>query len=207
MLDSLGFIFKEYGNIHTRTANTELFRVRASKPSEEFTSFEALGVPPVGIASGGRMNPAGISYFYVALDEETAKAEVINRDTDYYVGKFTNNRELRLIDFISLPKIPSLLDPSLYDQRHNILFLYQLKDDITKPVSKDGREHIEYIPTQVISEYFRYRFRDSEGEGVDGFIYPSVKNDGGVNIVIFDSDNNSLQSTFALESSKKNANK
>lgn len=203
MLDALGYIFEKHGNIHIQPGNTEFFRVRAAKAGESFTRFEDLGLPPVGVASGGRMNPPGISYFYIALDEATATAEVIDKDTEYFVGRFKSKKDLRLVDFVRLPQTPSLFEPKLYDQRHSILFLYQLKDDLIKPVSKDGREHIEYIPTQVISEYFRYRFKDSSGDGIDGFIYPSIKKDGGINIVVFESENDNLQRTFTLQGSKK----
>lgn len=39
----------------------------------------------------------------------------------------------------------------------------------------DGREHIEYVPTQIITEYFRYKFATKKIEKIDGIIYPSSK--------------------------------
>jgi len=198
MLDALGDTFSKYGLIHHQPKHSHFFRVRAASSEQTFSDFCELGVPPIGIASGGRMNPPGISYFYIALDEVTAVKEVISQNTKYFVGNFSNKDNLNLIDFVNLPEPPSSFEPERYNERHCIYFLYQLKRDLVKPVSKDGMEHIDYIPTQVISEYFRYRYKDVDGKGIDGFIYPSVKNEGGINIVLFDSDNESLQKKFDL---------
>lgn len=203
VLDALGYIFNETCNVFVQPENSLFYRVRAASDHDDFSSIEDLGVPPVGVASGGRMNPAGISYLYVALDEETAIAEVINRNTAFYVGTFRSKKPLKLIDFVNLPEIPSLFEPALYDRRHSISFLHNLRNDLVKPVQKDGKEHIEYIPTQVISEYFRYRYRDKNGESVNGMIYPSVKNNSGVNIVIFESNNTDIESFLELVDIKK----
>lgn len=200
MLDALGQVFRDYGLIVELPVGEGFFRVRAcSSKKDVFDTFESMGVPPVGIASGGRMNPAGISYFYIARDPETARKEVLAKASIcHYLGRFENKKPLRLIDFVNIPPMPSAFSKSAYDARHAVKFLHSLKKDIIKPVSKDGREHIDYIPTQIISEYFRYRFKDKEGQNVNGFMYPSVKNDGGINIVVFDSDNSSLQDAFTL---------
>jgi hypothetical protein len=48
-------------------------------------------------------------------------------------------------------------------------------EDLSKPISKNGREHIEYVPTQVVTEYFRYTYEDLTGGSLDGIIYPSSK--------------------------------
>lgn len=200
MLDALGEVFRDYGLIVELPVGENFFRVRAcSNKKDVFDTFESMGVPPVGIASGGRMNPAGISYFYIARDPETARKEVLAKArVRHYLGHFKNKKPLRLIDFVNIPSIPSIFAKDSYDTLHAVKFLHSLKKDIIKPVSKDGREHIDYIPTQIISEYFRYRFKDQEGHNVNGFMYPSVKNNGGVNIVVFDSDNSSLQDAFTL---------
>jgi hypothetical protein len=50
---------------------------------------------------------------------------------------------------------------------------------------KDGREHIDYVPTQVVTEYFRHVFKDGDGQPVKGILYPSARQDGGVCCVLF----------------------
>ena len=52
--------------------------------------------------------------------------------------------------------------------------------EICKPVKRDDRTHVEYTPSQVISEYIR-----DQCEDVFGIIYPSRHNSKGKNIAFF----------------------
>ena len=52
---------------------------------------------------------------------------------------------------------------------------------ISTPVIKDGREHIDYVPSQVICEYLAQVFEPAEGSKPGGLIYPSSVHDGGKN--------------------------
>jgi hypothetical protein len=196
MLDALGQVLRRHSPSTVVDVGERLFRVRAAKPDETWSSFDEVGVPPIGVASAGRMNPAGIPYFYLGIDEATAVAEVITKNTKYFVATFETKRPLRLINLIDLPKRHSPFLPELYDESHEIGFLHDFARDLCQPVSKDGREHVEYVPTQIVSEFLRYRFRDAEEEPVDGLIYASVKNPGSRNFVIFESTNEHLQDFF-----------
>ncbi len=199
MLVALGGLLRRLSPpVILSSGSQPFYRVRTAKPSESWTTFEALGVPPVGNASAGRMNPPGIPYFYLAMEPDTAVEEVVSGKTKYFMAQFISQRSLRLLDLVNLPEPPSLFLPELYDERHEIIFLQNFVSDIAKPVAKDGREHIEYVPTQIVSEYLRYRYRDSEEQAIDGLLYPSVKNSGGKNLVIFDSSNESLSESFLL---------
>ncbi len=55
--------------------------------------------------------------------------------------------------------------------------------DFERPVSSDGEHHYEYVPTQIVTEFFR----SAAGfdHPLDGIIYNSVKNRGGVCVVLF----------------------
>lgn len=55
-----------------------------------------------------------------------------------------------------------------------VQFLWQFVNEISKPVAHDGSEHIEYVPTQVVSEYFAQAFQYAKGKRIDGLIYPSA---------------------------------
>ncbi len=47
-------------------------------------------------------------------------------------------------------------------------------------------EHTEYVRTQVITEYFRWVFKDNEDDELTGIIYPSSRNpSGGLLGVVF----------------------
>ena len=56
---------------------------------------------------------------------------------------------------------------------------------MSRPVELDNMEHLEYVPTQVITEWFRHVFRTSEGEQIDGIVYPSARKSGGVCCALF----------------------
>ena len=47
------------------------------------------------------------------------------------------------------------------------------------------REHIDYVPTQILTEYFRKRVKGDGGSAIDGVVYPSARRRGERSIVIF----------------------
>ena len=49
---------------------------------------------------------------------------------------------------------------------------------------------MEYTPTQVVSEFIKLRFKDHEGNAVDGVLYPSSRREGGRNVVLFVNQDN-----------------
>lgn len=57
-------------------------------------------------------------------------------------------------------------------------------EDFTKPIERSDRAHADYVPTQVVTEYFRHVYRTDDGHQIDGIIYPSSKT-GDKAIVIF----------------------
>ena len=65
------------------------------------------------------------------------------------------------------------------------MFLHKFVRAITLPVEHDGREHIEYVPTQVLTEYFRHRFLPNGASNIDGIVYPSTHRRNGRSIAIF----------------------
>ena len=113
-------------------------------------------------------------------------------------------KDIKVIDFVDLPKTPSVFEPEKYDAKQNLSFLSSFVEELTLPVSKDGREHVEYVPTQIISEYFRFRFKTKDDQPILGLRYRSVKNPEGINIAVFDSNNESLEKWFELLSIEKN---
>ncbi|MGL1932212.1 MAG: RES family NAD+ phosphorylase [Desulfotalea sp.] len=60
-------------------------------------------------ACAGRMNPAGISYFYLAQDSQTAYAEVIQKPPcTAALACFKPHRDLRLLNLGDIPSTPSV---------------------------------------------------------------------------------------------------
>ncbi|WPX17187.1 RES family NAD+ phosphorylase [Pseudomonas sp. 10S4] len=135
-----------------------------------------------------RMSPVGIPMFYGAFDLNTAIREIYEPDNakgkKVASGEFTALRNLRVVDLSKSLPIPSLFDPKLQTLRNYYRFMNNFINDFTKPIERSDRAHAEYVPTQVVTEYFRHVYRTGDGAQIDGIIYPSSKT-GQKAIVIF----------------------
>ena len=122
------------------------------------SSFEAVGLPPRRVASSsGRMNAAGIPYLYLAFDDTTAIKETISKaGKQYCLAKFKSKQSMKVLNLVNLPKSPSIFNPSTDSRRYETYFLRKFQKAISKPITKDGKEHVDYVPTQIVSEYFRH---------------------------------------------------
>ncbi len=191
MLDEIGTRIRELELVKTIYAGTVLVRARVHDPGVTCETLADLGPPHVdAVVSANRMSPAGISMFYAALDEQTAIAETplphLGCSAEVTIASFELIRDLRVVDLVTLPSIPSLFDPDVDGYwRRGIAFLHAFVNNLIVPVVKDGREHVEYVPSQVVTEYLRYRFTDFEGSRILGMLYPSAQKPDGVSCVLF----------------------
>ena len=194
MLYSLGNLFLEYKLLRGLEAGKEFIRARVTCQDEYPSTAEKLGTVPQGDAIySNRMSPAGIPMFYAGMDEKTAVLETYDPDRKngceitITLGIFRTTRPLTLLDLTRLPRRPSCFDSSLRGESKRISFLWHLRDELTKPITKDGREHVEYVPTQAVTEYVRHHFTYGvEGdERVDGILYPSARDGAGTAVVVF----------------------
>lgn len=176
------------GLVRTIEAGSTVFRVRVD--SEEHTSAASIGAPPVEFARlSNRMSPAGIPMFYGAYDYETALAETFSPENaegqTISAGMFTTLKPLRILNLADLPDLPSVFDATRRQAIHSLRFLRGFARDMSQPIERDGREHIEYVPTQIITEYFRRIFRDGQAGRLDGIAYESSKRPGTIALVLF----------------------
>jgi len=188
ILGQIAGIIIENGLIKTLKQGLPLFRCRLISKNDNWEcNANQLGAPPNILARAGRMNPAGISYFYTALRPSTAIAETVGHPpVSFVLSKFTNARQITVVDLCNLPEYPPIFDVEAQSLRERIIFLYDFRDAISRPISKDGSEHIDYVPSQVVSEYFAQLLKiDDDQFGVDGVIYPSTVMKGGANLVLF----------------------
>lgn len=158
MLDALCGVIEEAGLTGTLAEGTAFFRVRAHLSTERCDSWRSLGSPPSVAALGNRMSPAGISMFYAAADIDTAYAEVLatRRKDDERVltgARWTSTRPMHVLDLTALPEAPSFYARLRYE-REELSFLHEFVRNISQPVAPDLREHTEYVPTQIPTEYF-----------------------------------------------------
>lgn len=170
--------------IVTLEEDTEIMRARIHNVWKRYTKGSELGTVPAKDAMySNRMSPSGIPMFYGAFDSNTALLEVIDhkRFTPPWkvatVSTFKTTKTLRLLDLSNLPQMPSLFDQRMNYLRSTIIFLHEFSRELSKPIEKDGTEHIEYIPTQVFTEYIRHLYRDLTGHRLDGIKYVSSQSD------------------------------
>ncbi len=141
-------------------------------------------------AFGGRVNPPGIPYLYLATDEKTAISEVRPWvGSDVTVAEFEVLRDPQVVDCSRCEIDPIVRTASDLD------LLIKLKPPsaeevvpivwrwidlaFSEPVDRDAST-AGYVPTQVIAELFKTN-------GYDGIKYRSVF-DGGSNLALFDID-------------------
>lgn len=185
LLVEIGSLCVDLGLLKTIRAGHRLNRVRLVDKGEVLDSFEKVGPPPKGVVTAGRMNPVGIPYFYVADDEATAVAEVVARPPCVAaVAEFKTKADLTILDLTALPSAPSIFDESRRHQREGVLFLGRFVEAICSPIDKNGREHLDYVPSQIVSEYFSQVFR-VDGRAIAGIAYPSAVKRSGRNLVLF----------------------
>ena len=164
------------------------FRARVHKAGEDVASGASLGTPPEARFSN-RMSPAGICMFYGALERETAIAEVLDpgrasKRKLVTSGAFKPSRPLRVLDLRVIPSLPSFFEVEKRDEYVVRSFLQGFVDDLAKPISKSGMEHVEYVPTQVVTEFFRMVYKD-DGQPLDGILFKSSRREGGSCCVLF----------------------
>ncbi len=165
--------------------DVKLFRARtysAGAPPPE--SAQDFGPPPAPLARANRMSAAGIPMLYAALDATTAELEVPTVPGEgIAIRAFVSTRPLLILDLTKLI-IPSIFDEERGAHRESYLFLKRVAERISDPIIRDGREHVEYVPTQAFAEYLRFEFRP-DGERVDGVLFSSSRHDNGRCLALF----------------------
>lgn len=193
MLTRIGELTATHELIRTLPVRTMVFRGRPCAPTETYASAADLGTTPRDKAMSNRMSPAGIAVFYGALDKETTVAEIkptlSEEKPAVSLGEFLTTSEMRLVDLASLPEIPSVFDEDNRDDRPTIRFLRQFARIVSQPAGETraaGREIVDYIPTQVVTEYLWHVFGDQHAAGrIDGILYQSAQHNEGVCCALF----------------------
>jgi hypothetical protein len=192
MLSEIGRVVAETGLVHELPSGTTLFRGRLYQRAEGDppATAAALGTVPQDRATrSNRMSPNGIPMFYGAFDEETAVDETVvpgrEPGEDLTVAEFTTGETYQVVDLTDLPHVPTVFEVERREIRPWLLFLHQFSDEVSKPVDHAQREHLEYVPTQIVTEYFRHAFESEYGARVDGLLYRSASREDGRCVVLF----------------------
>jgi hypothetical protein len=212
-LDSLRSTVANTNLVRMFPSHQKWFRAHQHPAEKSLDGASRLGPPPPKSATHNRMSPAGISMLYVSADAATAVAEVRSEPVEanaVTVAEFENTRPLRILDLSDVEDVPSLFDPERRHMRMALIFLRHFADEISRPIS-DIEKAYEYVPTQVMTEYFRHLFHESreirmphffsgtEKERqtsppatyietfpqLDGIAFRSSRRPGGVNFTLF----------------------
>lgn len=194
-------VFKTLGMLKNLHVGDVFYRARHYDGSWPINSTSELLAPPARLARAGRMNPAGISYLYLAEKPQTALVEVRPKpDCETVIAEFELTRALTLLDLADL-SCPTTEENGITEEnlraRNDVMsFLQELVKAISSPVEQDGREHIDYVPSQIVCEYFAqvHSLVDESDPKVDppkrwprihGIRFPSSLHNGGINVVLF----------------------
>jgi hypothetical protein len=172
----------QLGLVKLTEPGTPYYRVRDQIDPPFEPTAEQLGPPPAQVClQSNRMNPPGIPMFYGAEDKQTAIAEA--RANRPVVGQFETVRPLRVLDLADLPAVPGFFSKKSRNRRLGLSFFHRLAVEIAKPVDQTNRVNVDYIPTQILTEFLRdYPL---QGGRIDGVRYGSAVYKGGVNVVLF----------------------
>ncbi|MDP9091769.1 MAG: HEPN-associated N-terminal domain-containing protein [Actinomycetota bacterium] len=186
--DMLGALADAIVNANLATtipAGTQYWRARPHAEAVFFTTAKDLGSPPPAAARTNRMTPAGISAFYGASTRKVAIDEVrgySDPDSVLTVARFQTSHAMTVIDLVALPSVPSLFDATNRHRRAAVQFLRDFAVDVAQISNPDDREHLDYVPTQIASEYLRHYYPDAR---VRGLRWRSTKNADETSTVLF----------------------
>jgi hypothetical protein len=192
ILKDIGRKVRKFHLVRKVPAGTIFQRCRQHSKKDILETAAQLCSPEEQYAvNPNRMSPAGISMFYGATELETCLKETIDHSDikkKYYTSaSFRTRRELTILDLTQLPPLPSPFDERRRGDYYPLVFLREFIKDLSKPIAKDQLVHVEYVPTQIITEYFRYTFSDRKSavNKIDGIIYPSARDKGKTACVLF----------------------
>lgn len=188
ILDIISYNIQKLNLIKTIGNNEIIYRCRVHKDWNNDFNAKSLGTPPIEKAIySNRLTAAGIPAFYGAFDERTCCKEIISNLSTYSyvtIGEFKPINELKILDLTSIPRI-SMFDQERKELRYICGFMFNFVAKLNEPITKDNKEHIDYVPTQIFTEYLRFVYSKELKHQIDGIIYPSSKSQNGKNCVLF----------------------
>jgi len=139
-------------------------------------------VPPKDKAKAGRTNTKGVPYLYAAEDSHTAVTEVrpiIGQMVS--VAQIKINKELRLFDFCAV-------SPFNNEDTEIEHLLRMIAREFSMP---NHNKEEDYLPTQCVANLIK-----NSSFKFDGIRFPSSLHEGGINIVLFDTNVTDEKGTY-----------
>ena len=181
-LVELADLIEELGLLRVVPVGQSYYRVRNQTVPPFEPTAAALGPPPARIClQSNRMNPPGIPMFYGAEDGPSAIAE--SRAGEPVLARFQTEIPMTLVDLADLPPIPGFFSTAPRRHRQGLSFLHQLTREMAEPVEQNDRVNVDYIPTQIVTEFIRDR--SFSGFSPHGIRYVSALGSTAANVVLF----------------------
>lgn len=159
-------------------AGTSFFRT-CRYDVEKKMSAKSLGTAPKGVTKPNRFSSAENPMFYGSFDKMTCEKESSGNSKYVYTGEFTNSKDIIILDLTNIPDVPKL-----YDDDFRFIPALSFLHKFSKVVSKNVKQNeLEYKSTQIFTEYIREK--GLKRFGIRGIKYNSAQNSGGVNLVLF----------------------
>ncbi|WP_445620182.1 RES domain-containing protein [Kushneria sp. Sum13] len=156
------------------TINTDDCMYRA-RISEDKLGAEQMSCPPKEKVTGGRANPVGIPYLYLAENIKTCISEVRpNNTSKISVSKFKPVSELSVLDLTDPRKMCSAAtfeEEQLEAVLGYLNLLEKFSSELSRPIRPES-SHLDYIPTQFLCEFIK------TVPGIDGLVFNSSLSDG-----------------------------
>ncbi len=170
ILSSLKTLIVQQKLVHDIPIGTKFYRARRVSDNTKHYGFNDITAAPDTSATANRMSPAGISMFYASFCEKTAIKECVGDEKYVLLGEFSTVKTLRVLDLTHIP------GPSFWmDNWQENQFLHSFNREVTKKLEAKDKKQLQYIPTQVFTEFLRYMFTDNDGKKLEGMIYGSSK--------------------------------
>ena len=191
--------------VKTLAVGTTLYRCRITDPHVTVDEMQHIGPPPASDSlSSNRFSPPGIVMFYGGDTPSVSAVEIgwtDSSDCDGKVlhnGKFRTLTDLTVLDFTQLAYPDGNFDPDWLEDYHVAEFFREFIRDLSAP-ALDQRKPLDYVPTQVLCEYFRFYGAKSDGVSrkLDGIKYPSSHD--GTPCYVFFWDNEQAHKKLHLE--------
>ena len=138
---------------------------------------KAIMAPPPMLATNGRANREGISYYYLASDQHTAIAEVRPHPGHHVtVAEFTLLENLNVVDLINFDLVDFSKSERLFT---NYVVLKELAEEFQKPITPDIVNR--YLKSQFIADiaknlgYDGIKFNSSVAEGSNLVVFTKAK--------------------------------
>ncbi len=166
---------------HTKTlrAGTRFYRGRICDTVDGYAEQD-LHKPPRNVATPGRANPDGISYFYLAKELETTIYEIGASIRDFIsIGEFELTEDIVIVALKEVRNVsPFIDDINLEEYIINKDILKQFGRALSTPLRSFDSVR-EYLPTQYLCEYIK-------SLNIEGVEYASAMHEGGTNYAFFD---------------------